>query len=197
MITQKPPIPPRFCRSCGVSHGRMDGAWRCVDDQPVPAPALGTPRSAGRAPATGVSCSVPGCLNSDALTCEYRDRRGRTCHVAFCVYHGSVIEGVPYCRRHAGTLRAIGPLAADPNGRPDVNDAPRRSSTGSRASSTPTSGPSWRKRRARANPCSRMMPFISRVIPIGTFAGSEAGGSWKTPDSCSRSASTSPRKMTR
>ena len=71
---------------------------------------------------TGASCSVPGCLNSDALTCEYRDRRGRTCQVAFCAHHGSVIEGVPYCRRHASTLRAIGPLAADPNGRPDVND---------------------------------------------------------------------------
>jgi hypothetical protein len=33
-----------------------------------------------------------------------------------------VIEGVPYCRRHASTVRAIGPLASDPNGRPDVND---------------------------------------------------------------------------
>ena len=60
--------------------------------------------------------------NSDALTCEYRDRRGRICQVAFCAHHGSVIEGVPYCRRHASTLRAIGPLATDPNGRPDVND---------------------------------------------------------------------------
>jgi hypothetical protein len=71
---------------------------------------------------TGVHCSVPGCPNSDALTCEYRDRRGRLCQVAFCADHGVVIEGVPYCRRHASTVRAIGPLATDPNGRPDVND---------------------------------------------------------------------------
>ena len=72
--------------------------------------------------ATGVDCSVPGCPNSDALTCEYRDRRGHLCRVAFCQEHGAVIEGAPYCRRHASTVRAIGVLAADPNGRPDVND---------------------------------------------------------------------------
>jgi hypothetical protein len=70
----------------------------------------------------GIPCSVPGCLNSDALTCEYRDRRGRMCQVSFCPEHGDVIAGVPYCRRHASTVRAIGPLATDPNGRPDLND---------------------------------------------------------------------------
>ena len=80
---------------------------------PPPPPAPG---------ATGIDCSVPGCPNSDALTCEYRDRRGRICQLAFCPNHGSVIEGVPYCRRHASTVRAIGPRATDPNGRPDVND---------------------------------------------------------------------------
>jgi len=71
---------------------------------------------------TGIPCSVPGCPNSDALTCEYRDRRGRLCQVSFCPEHGDVIKGVPYCRRHASTVRAIGPLATDPNGRPDLND---------------------------------------------------------------------------
>jgi hypothetical protein len=71
---------------------------------------------------TGVQCSVPGCPNSDALTCDYRDRRGRLCEQTFCPDHGAVIEGVPYCRRHASTVRAIGSLATDPNGRPDVND---------------------------------------------------------------------------
>ena len=71
---------------------------------------------------TGIACSVPGCPNSDALTCDYRDRRGRMCPVSFCPEHGDVISGVPYCRRHASTVRAIGPLATDPNGRPDLND---------------------------------------------------------------------------
>jgi hypothetical protein len=71
---------------------------------------------------TGVDCSVPGCGNSDALTCSYRDRRGRMCQVTFCPDHGDAIDGVAYCRRHASTVRAIGPLASDPNGRPDIND---------------------------------------------------------------------------
>lgn len=79
------------------------------------------PKSPGPA-ATGIDCSVPGCPNRDALTCEYRDRRGRFCEVAFCPEHGSVIDGVPYCRRHASTVRAIGPAGTDPNGRPDIND---------------------------------------------------------------------------
>jgi hypothetical protein len=72
--------------------------------------------------AIGTACSVPECPNGNALTCEYRDRRGRTCPLAFCANHGVVIEGVPYCRRHASTVRAIGELATDPNGRPDIND---------------------------------------------------------------------------
>jgi hypothetical protein len=72
--------------------------------------------------ATGTACSVPECPNGNALTCEYRDRRGRMCPLAFCSNHGVVIESVPYCRRHASTVRAIGELATDPNGRPDIND---------------------------------------------------------------------------
>ncbi len=44
------------------------------------------------------------------------------CPLTFCADHGVVIEGVPYCRRHASTVQAIGALASDPNGRPDIND---------------------------------------------------------------------------
>ena len=71
---------------------------------------------------TGIDCSVPGCPNGNALTCDYRDRRGHMCQLSFCPDHGDVIQGVPYCRRHASTVRAIGSLATDPNARPDVND---------------------------------------------------------------------------
>ena len=49
-------------------------------------------------------------------------RRGRMCQVALCANHGVVIAGAPYCRRHASTVQAIGALATDPNGRPDIND---------------------------------------------------------------------------
>lgn len=44
------------------------------------------------------------------------------CQTAFCPLHGESIAGVAYCRRHAGTVRAIGALASDPNGRPDLDD---------------------------------------------------------------------------
>ena len=44
------------------------------------------------------------------------------CQAAFCPDHGATLYGVSYCRRHAGTVRAIGELAADPNGLPDLND---------------------------------------------------------------------------
>src|SRR5580704_11556635 len=86
---------------------------RPESSEPPPAPPALT---------TGTNCSVPECPNGNALTCAYVDRRGRTCPLAFCANHGVVIEGVPYCRRHASTVQAIGALAIDPNGRPDIND---------------------------------------------------------------------------
>jgi hypothetical protein len=72
--------------------------------------------------ASGIACGVPGCPNETAQLCGYRDRRGRMCQAVFCPDHGATLYGVSYCRRHAGTVRAIGQLAADPNGRPDLND---------------------------------------------------------------------------
>jgi hypothetical protein len=71
---------------------------------------------------TGITCSVPGCSNGNAQPCAYRDRRGRLCQVASCLDHGVTLYGVPYCRRHGSTVQAIGELASDPNGRPDLND---------------------------------------------------------------------------
>jgi hypothetical protein len=71
---------------------------------------------------TGLACSVPGCSNENAHRCAYRDRRGRVCPLAVCADHSVTIYDVVYCRRHGGTVRAIGDLAADPNGRPDLDD---------------------------------------------------------------------------
>ncbi len=71
---------------------------------------------------TGIACSMPGCLRDTALPCAYRDRRGRGCDAAFCPDHRVTFAGVPYCRRHAGTIQAIGELAFDPNGLPDIDD---------------------------------------------------------------------------
>ncbi len=67
-------------------------------------------------------CSLRGCKNTDAQLCAYRDRRGRQCTAAFCPAHSISFSGTSYCRRHASTVQAIGELAKDPNGFPDLND---------------------------------------------------------------------------
>jgi hypothetical protein len=80
------------------------------------------PKSGPKRAPTGITCSAPGCSNDTALPCSYRDRRGRMCTVAFCPDHGATLYGETYCRRHASTVQAIGELARDPNGRPDLDD---------------------------------------------------------------------------
>ncbi len=67
-------------------------------------------------------CSLRGCTHTDAQLCAYLDRRGRQCPAAFCPAHSIAFSGITYCRRHAGTVQAIGELAKDPNGFPDLND---------------------------------------------------------------------------
>jgi hypothetical protein len=62
------------------------------------------------------------CGNQTAKLCAYRDRRERACSVAICPAHGISLAAVMYCRRHAGTVQAIGELARDPGGRPDLDD---------------------------------------------------------------------------
>ena len=84
-----------------------------------------SPPDTGAAPpalVTGIECSVRGCGNVTAQYCAYRDRRGRCCTAAFCPAHSVAFSGVVYCRRHASTVQAIGELAKDPNGFPDLND---------------------------------------------------------------------------
>jgi len=73
-------------------------------------------------PLTGIPCSQAGCESTNAKQCAYRDRRGRCCPAAFCAEHGVSFAGIAYCRRHASTVQAIGELAKDPNGFPDLND---------------------------------------------------------------------------
>jgi hypothetical protein len=76
----------------------------------------------GTLTSTGHPCSIRGCSNVNAQGCAYRDRRGRKCSAAFCPAHSVAFSGVSYCRRHAGTVQAIGELSKDPNGFPDLND---------------------------------------------------------------------------
>jgi len=72
--------------------------------------------------ATGIACAMRGCNNHTAELCAYRDRRERSCATAICPAHSISLGGVTYCRRHAGTVQAIGELARDQSGHPDVDD---------------------------------------------------------------------------
>ena len=63
-----------------------------------------------------------GCNNQTAEPCAYRDRRQRSCTATICPAHGISLGGVAYCRRHAGTVQAIGELARDQSAYPDVDD---------------------------------------------------------------------------
>jgi hypothetical protein len=69
-----------------------------------------------------VACSIRGCDRQDAQPCTYVDRRGRTCGTACCPAHGISVDGATYCRRHAGTVQAVGTPEGNPGGNPDLND---------------------------------------------------------------------------
>ena len=69
-----------------------------------------------------MSCTMPGCSNDTALPCAYRDRWRRACPTALCPAHRVTVTGIAYCRRHAGTVQAIGELSMDSHGRPDLDD---------------------------------------------------------------------------
>jgi hypothetical protein len=71
---------------------------------------------------TGLVCSVPGCASDDGRPCAYRDRRGRPCQVSNCPAHSIRFEHALFCRRHAGTARAIAAPAGRPQSLPDLDD---------------------------------------------------------------------------
>jgi hypothetical protein len=67
-------------------------------------------------------CQSRGCANHNALPCNYRDRRGRLCPAVFCPDHRISIGGLEYCRRHAGTIRALGDRGRERFGLPDLEN---------------------------------------------------------------------------
>ena len=60
-----------------------------------------------------LTCAATGCGATTVVACSYVDRRGRACPTAWCPDHVEVAEDRPYCRRHAGVIRA---RLADPEG---------------------------------------------------------------------------------
>ena len=74
------------------------------------------------APVTALLCQERGCANYNAIECGYRDRRGRACRATFCPEHSVVVDHVRYCRRHAGTMRALGQRGHVRSGLPDIDN---------------------------------------------------------------------------
>ncbi|MGH7685358.1 MAG: hypothetical protein ACREN2_00835 [Candidatus Dormibacteria bacterium] len=71
---------------------------------------------------SGLRCQAQGCSSSDATTCSYRDRRGRSCRSVFCSDHSVTVDDDQYCRRHGGTMRALGTRAKQRAGLPDIDN---------------------------------------------------------------------------
>ncbi|HVS43467.1 MAG TPA: hypothetical protein VMU20_14535 [Candidatus Dormibacteraeota bacterium] len=53
-----------------------------------------------------LTCSAAGCAATTVVACSYVDRRGRACPTAWCPEHVEAAGDRPYCRRHAGVMRA-------------------------------------------------------------------------------------------
>jgi len=53
-----------------------------------------------------LSCAASGCAATTVVACAYVDRRGRPCPTAWCRDHVEAAGDRPYCRRHAGVMRA-------------------------------------------------------------------------------------------
>ena len=122
----------------------------------------------------------------DAQFCAYRDRRGAPCPAAFCPAHSVSFSGISYCRRHAGTVQAIGELAKDPNGFPDLNDrAPSLVNWIARDLDRASAACSA-ARSAAARASSSTSRSVSLTTRLARLAGNGAGGSSSTPGSSSR-----------
>ncbi|HEX6539095.1 MAG TPA: hypothetical protein VF155_07950 [Candidatus Dormibacteraeota bacterium] len=80
------------------------------------------PAPPATAPPSGLRCQAQGCSSTDAMACSYRDRRGRGCRAVFCADHTVLVDDVAYCRRHGGTMRALGAKARVRAGLPDIDN---------------------------------------------------------------------------
>jgi hypothetical protein len=72
-----------------------------------------------------LQCTAASCTSAEATACAYVDRRQRRCGTAWCSQHVVMVDGMPYCRRHAGVVRAIGSGSEQLHSPPDLeNRAP-------------------------------------------------------------------------
>jgi hypothetical protein len=61
------------------------------------------------------------CGRADGVLCAYVDSRGRSCATDWCPDHVLTIDGLPYCRRHAGIVATLG-TSAEAEHLPDVDN---------------------------------------------------------------------------
>jgi hypothetical protein len=94
-----------------------------LDDAATPADAGGPAAAPERAPLPVVArCGEPGCESDLVDACAYVDSRGSTCRTHWCAAHSLEVRGRRYCRRHAGTMEALGSKANNPRALPDVGN---------------------------------------------------------------------------
>lgn len=74
-------------------------------------------------PPTSEKCQVTSCASTLTWECAYTDTSGLTCGAHFCPDHLLVVDGSPFCRRHAGVasllLTRVGTLLEMPVPRVD------------------------------------------------------------------------------
>ena len=66
-----------------------------------------------------IQCRI--CARQDASPCSYVDADNETCGTSWCPDHAQMAEGKPYCRRHAGVIRALVESVNDGHV-PDINN---------------------------------------------------------------------------
>jgi hypothetical protein len=66
-------------------------------------------------------CRERGCTSPGTVRCDYIDSRGSRCTTRWCSAHVQRVDTGQYCRRHAGTLLALGVRASDPRTLPPVD----------------------------------------------------------------------------
>jgi hypothetical protein len=85
-------------------------------------------RLAQAGPPGDAGCDVSTCASTMTWECTYTDSSGSTCETHWCPDHLVVVDGAPFCRRHAGVasllLTRVGTLMEMPVPRVDDRSLP-------------------------------------------------------------------------
>ena len=62
-------------------------------------------------PTETVVCSQPGCAGDVGWRCNYKDPTKAQCRTSWCREHAVIVNGQPYCRRHAEVVKILHSIA--------------------------------------------------------------------------------------